>query len=109
MTQRQQSGFLKDIQGAYIPKDPNATLQFGIDWADWLDAGDSITTSTFQVETTGTNLITIVDTSVVSNIASATLSGGTTGTVYTIANTISTVEGWTDTRRFRVKVDKRYL
>ena len=109
MTQRQQTGFLKDIVGVYIPKDPNASLQYGIDWTDWLSVSETVTTSTFAVETTGTGLVTLTNPIILDNVTAVTITGGTTGTIYTIANTITTSESWRDVRRFRVKVDKRFL
>lgn len=109
MTQRQQTGFLKDIKGAYIPKDPDAILQYGIDWTDWLSAGETVTTSTFQVETTGTGLISLSNSIIFDNVTAVTISGGTTGTIYTVMNTITTSESWQDVRRFRVKVEDRFL
>lgn len=109
MTQRQQTGFLKDVLGAYIPKDPNAVLQYGVDWTDWLAAGDSITNATWAVETTGTNLITLSDDIVFDNVSAVTISDGTAGTNYTVAVTITTADEWTDTRRFRIKCENRFL
>jgi hypothetical protein len=109
MTQRQQSGFLKDIVGAYIPKDPNASLQYGVDWTDWLDAGDSIVSASWAVETTSTNAIEASLPNILANVTSTTLTGGDTGTVYTVAVSIVTTENYQDTRRFRVKCENRFL
>jgi hypothetical protein len=109
MTQRQQSGFLKDIVGAYIPKDSRAQLQYGVDWTDWLGASDSISTATWRVETTGTGLVTLSSPVVFDNVTAVTVSGGTTGTVYTLAVDMTTASSYKDTRRFRIKVENRYL
>lgn len=108
MTSRQQSGFLRDQTGSYIPKDPLAQLQYGVDWADWLDAGDSVTTSTFTIENSDGN-VTIQTNPILSNVAYATVTGGTTGTIYTVRCDIGTQGGFEDSRRFRIKIENRYL
>ena len=109
MTQRQQTGFLKDIVGAYIPKDPRAELQYGVDWTDWLGATDSISTATWRVETTGTNLITLSNPVILDKVTAVTVNAGTTGTIYTLAVDVTTTQSYVDTRRFRIKVENRFL
>lgn len=104
-----QTGFLKDINGTYIPKDPNAILQYGMDWKEWLVQGDVISTATWTVETTGTNAITVADSTILDNVALITIAGGEEGTIYTVANEITTQDGLIDVRRFRVKVEKRFI
>jgi hypothetical protein len=108
MTSRQQSGFLRDSIGSYIPKDRRAELQYGVDWADWLDAGDTLTTSTFTIENSDAS-ISLVRNPILSGVAYATITGGTTGTIYTVRCDISTTAGYDDTRRFRIKIEDRYL
>lgn len=104
-----QTGFLKDLAGNYIPKDPQANLQYGVDWRDWLAPGDNLLTSTWQVESTATNAIESTTPFILDNVALVTLTGGVEGEIYTIANTITTDKGWQDVRRFRVKVERRYI
>jgi hypothetical protein len=104
-----QTGFLKDVNGTYIPKDPNASLQYGMDWSEWLPQGGSLSSSTWTVETTGTNAITVADSTIFNNVALVTIAGGVEGTNYTVANTITTDDGFVDARRFRVKVEKRFV
>ena len=103
-----QTGFLKDVNGTYIPKDPNARLQYGMDWSEWLVQGDTVSSSTWTVETTGTNAVTVADSTILDNVALITIAGGQEGTVYTVSNRITTGDGYVDARRFRVKVEKRY-
>ena len=104
-----QTGFQRDTVGNYITKDPSAVLQYGVDWNEWLTSGDSLTDSTWTVETTGTRQLTATGPFILDNVALVTLTSGQPGEIYTVANTITTAEGWTDTRRFRVKVDNRYI
>lgn len=84
-------------------KDPNATLDYTVDWADWMPAGDSITTVTWVVpagltKTTQTNTATA---------ATAWLSGGTVGTRYVVVCRITTVDGRIDDRTLQIDVQER--
>lgn len=107
-----QTGFKQDVQGSYIEKDPGAQLVYTLDWSNWLDAGDNLSTSTFTVSTVpGASNITIVSQGIQSpdNYAYVELAGGSPGNVYTVTNTITTVNSATDVRRFKLKVVNRYL
>lgn len=84
-------------------KDPNATLDYTVDWADWMPAGDSITTVTWVVpagltKTTQTNTATA---------ATAWLSGGTVGARYVVVCRITTVDGRIDDRTLQIDVQER--
>lgn len=105
-----QTGFLKDSVGQYIVKDPHAELQYGVDWKQWLELGDAVTTATWVVETvsTGTTL-TASGNSILDGVALTTLVGGDPGSIYTVANTVTTDQGYIDTRRFRVRVENRFI
>lgn len=84
-------------------KDVDAVLDFGIDWSSWLDAGETISTSTYTV---GTGITKDSD----SNTTTAStvwLSGGTEGSSYIITNEIVTSDSRTDQRSFTVKVVER--
>ena len=109
MTQLSQTGYKKDIVGSYISKDPAASLQYSVDWSDWVPAGDAIATATFVQESTHTAAnLNIGGVSTVTNVASATISSGAAGEIYTVKNTITTTGGFTDVRRFRIRVENRY-
>lgn len=106
-----QTGFKQDVQGSYIEKDPAAQLIYTLDWSQWMDTGDQISTSVFTVDTIpGAANVTIVSTGTQINDhhAFVELSGGSAGNVYTVTNTITTANGATDRRRFRLKVLNRF-
>jgi hypothetical protein len=109
MTQISQTGFKRDITGNWISKDPGATLQYSIDWSDWLPTGDTISTSTFVQESTHTANVTLSGTSTANGVTSVVIAGGAAGQIYTIRNTIVTADNNTDVRRFRIRVENRYL
>ena len=85
-----------------IVKDPDAILDYGFDWSEWLGT-DTITASSWAVPA---GLTEVAD----GNSTTTTvvwLSGGTAGASYTCTNTITTSEGRTDERSLVVMVRER--
>ena len=82
-------------------KDPNAVLDWTIDWSRWLRREEVISTSTWT-----TSLTTASDSNTPST-TSVFLSGGTAGTNYSVANRITTNQGRTEDRTFTVSVQER--
>jgi len=83
-------------------KDPNAVLDYSIDWTRWL-AGDQIATSVWLV---ATGLTKVAD-SRAGSLATVWLSGGTAGQSYTVTNRITTAGGRTEDRSFVMKIEER--
>ena len=105
-----QTGYKRDLTGSYIAKDPGATLAYSIDWSEWLPTGDSITTSTWVQESTHTGgNLTLSGPAVANNVATINIAAGREGEIYTVRNTITTNENLTDVRRFRIRVEKRFV
>lgn len=98
--------FRLDADGYIIDKDPQAVLDYGLDWALWLSESnsDSIQSSTWVSAPSG---LTHGTTTNNAGITSVYLSGGTVGSVYTVTNHITTVGGRQDDRSFRVRVVER--
>ncbi|HZT29481.1 MAG TPA: hypothetical protein VFA33_06340 [Bryobacteraceae bacterium] len=84
-------------------KDPNAVLDYAIDWSKWL-AGDQIDESEWAVNPTG---LTASDEANTPTQATVWLSGGSVGASYTVTNRITTQAGRTDERSFIVQVQDR--
>ena len=104
-----QTGYSRDLQGSYITKDPAATLTYSVDWSDWLPGEDTISTSTFAQESVHTTAnLTVGAAATVTGVTSSTISDGAEGQVYTVLNTITSSNGLTDARRFKIRVEKRY-
>lgn len=74
-------------------KDPNAVLDYSIDWTRWL-AGDQIAASEWIVPS---GLTKMAD-SKTSTSATVWLFGGTAGQSYTVTNRIATAAGRTEDR-----------
>lgn len=105
------TGFLKDNEGLYINKDEDAVLTYSLDWSDWLPANTTITANTFSVEaiTGDTDALTKVSQSNTDTVTTVKLSGGTSGKIYKVYNTITITGSLIERRYFRVKVTARSL
>ena len=109
-----QSGFKKDVQGTYIVKDPGAIITYTVDWTDWLPTTSNISTSTWTTSTvtgdSGNALAKVSDGIRADNKNTyIEVQKGTDGNTYVAKNTVVTTDGTTDVRRFRIRVQDRYL
>lgn len=84
-------------------KDPDATLDYGCDWSEWLDAGETITASSWAVPLG----LTLESADHTGTLAVAWLSGGATGNVYRVTNRVTTSAGRTDERTLLIYVEER--
>ena len=84
-------------------KDPNAVLDYSIEWSKWL-AGDQIQTSAWSVSDP---VIEATNDSRTATRTTVWLSGGAAGQAYTVTNHITTSGGRTDERSFLVQVQDR--
>ena len=84
-------------------KDPDAKLDYGFDWSDWLAAGETISTSAWTIAAG----LTEESTETGSTSTKVWLSGGTDGDTYTVTNTIETSAGRIDERSFQIIVEER--
>jgi hypothetical protein len=110
------TGFKRDNEGAYIEKAPTANIKYAIDFTDYLNSGDAISSASIAIETiTGdTNALrfptnSAVDVTIASAVVSIRLTGGTLGNVYNVDTTIITSNGDTDVRRFRIVITNKNL
>jgi hypothetical protein len=106
------TGYKKDTVGSYIDKDPSARLVYSMDWSEWLPSGDTLASASYTISTITGDAAPIVRHSQGvsgSAISYVELSGGTAKEIYTVTATVTTVDGNTDSRAFRLKVANRYL
>lgn len=83
-------------------KDPEAVLDYSIDWTAWLD-GDTISVSAWTVPAG----ITQDSASASTTGTTIWLSGGAAGETYTLVNHITTAAGREDDRTIRIKVREK--
>lgn len=104
------TGYKKDTIGSWIAKDPSAQLVYSMEWNEWLATGQNLASVSYSLSTISGDASPLTNES--SGISGTQtyveLSGGTAGELYTVTATITTDDGATDRRAFRVKVDARY-
>ena len=84
-------------------KDPNSELDYAIDWSTWLAASETISTSTWILESG----ITKLSDTKTSTTTTVWISGGTASIDYTVTNRIITSAGRTVDRSFILFVRER--
>tara|TARA_B100000214_G_scaffold158984_1_gene114148 strand:+ start:690 stop:1034 length:345 start_codon:yes stop_codon:yes gene_type:complete len=110
------TGFRRDNKGAFIEKHPNANIQYGVDFTDYLNSGDAISGATVSIETISGDasplaLPTDASTDVVvsGKLVNVRLRNGTSGNEYNVDVQITTTNGDTDSRRFRIIIGPKHL
>lgn len=109
----QLTGFLQDHVGSFIMKDPAAELTYSVEWDDYLFGADTLLSTSITIDAVagdpaGTAL-RVLSSGVTSTKAFALIDRGTAGEIYTVVVNIITNNGVRDTRRFRIKVEPRFL
>jgi hypothetical protein len=83
--------------------DPQADLDYGWDWSDWLGA-DTIASSTWTVSPTGPVLSASTSDDTTTTVW---VDGGTAGVKYTLTNHVVTTDGREDDRSHTLYVRER--
>jgi len=84
-----------------FPLDPDADLDFGFDWSDWLAIGETISSSSWTL-TPATGLTQHTDAHS-NTIATVWLKEVVAGATHRVTNSIVTSDGRKDDRSFYVK------
>jgi hypothetical protein len=84
-------------------KDPDAVLDYSVDWSKWL-AGDQIETSAWFISDPA---LQSADDSNTATRTAVWLSGGMAGLSYTVTNRVTTAGGRADERSFVIQVQDR--
>ena len=82
-------------------KDPDARLDYEVDWSEWMPAGDSITASIWECDDAA---IIIDDEQFGADSATAFISGGVLGTSYLVINRIETGQGRINDQTIKIKI-----
>jgi hypothetical protein len=91
----------------YLLKDPDAVLDYAVDWgAEYLD-GDALTASDWSVEPEEPGGVTIAGTSLDTAIATVKASGGIAGKLYRLVNAVVLQSGRIDRRSVVLRVEAR--
>lgn len=104
------TGFEQTNEALWISKDPSAVLTYAFDWSEWLEAGDELSSATYSVVARRNDPEPILITRQGIEGTDQTyveLSGGQVDKTYIVSVAINTVQGLTDARQFRVRVESR--
>jgi hypothetical protein len=86
-------------------KDPDARLDYSINWTAWLATGDTIVSSDWA-SSAPTTLVVDSD-SFDGTSATVVLTGGEIGETYEVRNRITTDAGWIDDRTIKIKIREK--
>lgn len=88
-------------------KDPDAVLDYLVDWgAEYLDA-DSLAESAWSVEPDEAGGVSVASHRFDERTATVTAAGGIAGRVYRLVNHVTLASGRTDCRSVTLRVEKR--
>lgn len=82
---------------------PNAKLDYGFDWTLWLEAGETIETSTWEVDPSLIQSSPVIQ----AGVTSVFVEGGVHGVSYKIKNTITTSNTRSDSRTIKLLCKNR--
>lgn len=104
------TGYLQDTTGAYIVKDPGSTLDYTIDWTNWLGS-DTVSSVAYTLDSgiTTSTAIGGSATSTTSTTSTVNITGGTAGNIYNVKCEMTTAANKVVVRNFRVKVENVQL
>ena len=110
------TGFKTDNKGAFIEKHPDANIQYGVDFTDYLNASDNISTATVTIETIAGDTSPLAfptdaatDTNITGDVVGIRLTNGSLNNIYDVDCKIVTSNGDTDSRRFRILIGTKHL
>jgi hypothetical protein len=111
MANLRRTGFEETNQGLWATKDTEAQLIYTLDWTNWLEAGDTVSTVVYTVAARRNDPTPLTN---VSNGKSGDskktyieLGAGQADKVYIITAKVTTTNGLIDRRNFRVEVIDR--
>jgi hypothetical protein len=104
------TGFEQTNYGLYVTKDPAAELTYTLDWSEWLEDGDTVSTATWSVRARRNDPtpVNVVNNGIANSTETyVTLSGGQADKNYVVTVEIDTANGLTDSRYFTLQVKER--
>jgi hypothetical protein len=85
-------------------KDPQESIDYAIDWSDFMAASETISASSWSVTSTALSIGTVAATTL---ITAAFVSGGVNGDVYRLTNKITTNQTRVAERSVIIRVEER--
>lgn len=88
-------------------KDPDAVLEYAVDWAAALGGGVTLVASDWRVEPVEAGGVDVVSGQIAGEAAVARLGGGLAGHVYRLENRVTLSDGTMDERSLLLRVEER--
>lgn len=90
----------------YASKDPQSTLDYGIDWSSWVATGDAIDSAVWAIDGPDA-VLTLSNDAVANNVATVRAAGGTDGYSYDLVCTVTTTSGLVAERTITLAIADR--
>lgn len=88
-------------------KDPEAALDYAVDWGAEYLTGDILTASSWDVSPVEPGGVTVVASTFNELLATVKAGGGLAGRVYRLTNRVALASGLEDSRSIMLRVEKR--
>jgi len=88
-------------------KDPDAVLDYSIDWADALEEGEALSTAEWLIAPQLPGGLAIASESAVGAVHTAVVSGGRPGDLYRLTNRVTTDQGRTHDLSFLIRIAEK--
>jgi len=88
-------------------KDPDAALDYAVDWGAEYLSGDTLVQSTWQVTPVEIGGVSVSASDFDEILATATAEGGVAGHLYQLTNHVVLASGLEDSRSIVIRVEKR--
>lgn len=88
-------------------KDPDAALDYVVDWGAEYLTGDALVGSSWTVSPVEPGGLSVVESGFDAKLASVTASGGVPGRIYQLVNSVVLASGLVDRRSIVLRVEKR--
>lgn len=92
---------------SFLLKDPEAALDYAVDWGAEYLSGDALVTSSWSVSPVEEGGAVIAGSSFDLLIATVQVAGGVAGRIYRLTNHVTTASGREDSRSIMLRVEKR--
>jgi hypothetical protein len=88
-------------------KDPQAVLEYRVDWGSALGPGAEISASSWRVQPEEAGGVSVASAGLDGPVATARLGGGVAGHVYVVGNLVLLADGTSDERSLTIRVEDR--
>ncbi len=95
------------MTGGLFLKDPDAVLDYRMDWTDALAEGVALSTSTWSVSPAIAGGLEVRESALDGGVTVVHLAGGVAGHVYRVSNEVTMSDGNIDGRSLVVRVEER--